>query len=93
MNGCCFEKIAEADAGRRSALPLGALADVVPSSAPETDLQFFARRAWEESRLARQAVCPRAAASHSYLASAYSAEVAKELAKTAELEELLLRMS
>jgi hypothetical protein len=65
---------------------------VVPGSAAETQLQFYARRAWEESRLAMKAASPKAAAAHSYLASAYSAEVAKELAKTAELGELLLQL-
>ena len=60
--------------------------------AAESELQFFARRAFEESLLAKQASCPRAASAHSYLAAAYSSEIAKELAKTAELEELLLQI-
>ena len=61
-------------------------------TAAETELQFFARRAFEESALAKQASSPQAAAAHSYLAAAYSAQIAKELAKTVELEDLLLRI-
>ena len=70
-------------------------ADPAPAAvgtAAETELQFFARRAFEESLLAKQASSSRAAAAHSYLAAAYSAHISKELAKTAELEDLLLRI-
>ena len=56
---------------------------------PETELQFFSRRAMEESRLAKQASCPAAAARHAYLAAAYAGEIAKELAKAAEFDKLL----
>ena len=59
---------------------------------PETELQFFARRAFEESRLAKQARTAKAAAAHSYLAAAYSTQIAKELANTAELEDLLFKI-
>jgi transposase-like protein len=65
---------------------------LVPGVAAEPELLFYARRAWEESRLAAKAATPKAAAAHSYLAAAYSAEVAKELAKKAEMDELLLRL-
>jgi hypothetical protein len=59
----------------------------------ETELQFFTRRAMEESLLAKHAATPQAAAAHSYLAAAYSAQVAKELARQGELEELLLELN
>ena len=58
----------------------------------ETELEFLTRRAMEESRLAKRASTPRAAAAHSYLAAAYSAAIAKELARQAELESLLLKI-
>jgi hypothetical protein len=47
----------------------------------------------EESLLAKHAATPQAAAAHSYLAAAYSAQVAKELARQGELEELLLELN
>ena len=83
------------DGGCFAAIDDDALEPAGPAAArtaAETELQFFARRAFEESLLAKQASCPQAAAAHSYLAAAYSAEIARELAKTAELEELLLRI-
>ena len=83
----CFEAIGD-DAPEPAGLTPGP-----GRSAAETELQFFARRAFEESRLAKQASCPQAAAAHSYLAAAYSAQIAKELAKTAELEDLLLQIN
>ncbi len=67
-----------------------------PEPAPafwaESELEFYARRAIEEGNAARRATCPQAAAAHMYLAAAYSAQIAKELAKTAELEDLLLHI-
>lgn len=70
-----------------------AAASLPPPRIPaETELQFYARRAQEESRLAKQASSAKAAAAHSYLAAAYSAAIAKELAKQQELEDLLLRI-
>ncbi len=65
----------------------------VGQRAPETELEFLTRRAMEESRLAKSAGTPQAAAAHSYLASAYSAAISKELARQAELEGLLLQIS
>ena len=64
----------------------------VPGFVAETELQFYARRAQEESRLAKQAETSKAAAAHSYLAAAYSAAIAKELAKQREFEDLLLKL-
>ncbi len=66
--------------------------DPPPPAQAESELQFYARRAQEESRLAKQASSARAAAAHSYLAAAYSAAIARELGKQRELEELLLRL-
>lgn len=68
-----------------------------PASAPapplvETELQFLMRRGLEESRLAKGAKTPRAAAAHTYLAAAYSAAISNELARQAELEMLLLQI-
>ena len=60
--------------------------------APETELEFLMRRGMEESRLAKTARTAKAAAAHSYLASAYSAAISQELAKQAELEMLLLQI-
>lgn len=77
--------------GDEASEPAGSAPAAVRTAA-ETELQFFARRAFEESLLAKQASSPQAAAAHSYLAAAYSAQIAKELAKTAELEELLLQI-
>jgi hypothetical protein len=59
-----------------------------PSAATESELQFFSRRALEESRAATRAICPQAAAAHRYLAAAYSARVRQEIATAAELDAL-----
>lgn len=64
----------------------------VAESRPETELEFLTRRAMEESRLAKRASSPHAAAAHSYLAAAYSAAVAREVERQNELESLLLRL-
>lgn len=85
VDGGCFSS---ADDARLEPVDLAPAARI----APETELQFFARRAFEESRLAKQASTAQAAATHSYLAAAYSAQIAKELAKTAEFEDLLLQI-
>ena len=86
IDGGCFAAI-----GDDAPEPAGSAA-AVGRTAAETELQFFARRAFEESLLAKQASCPQAAAAHSYLAAAYSGQIARELAKTAELEDLLVRI-
>jgi hypothetical protein len=54
----------------------------------ESDLQFYSRRAMEESRLAQRASCARAAAAHRYLAASYSSLVKREMEMAAELDEL-----
>jgi hypothetical protein len=59
-----------------------------PLAATESELQFFSRRAMEESRAARRAICPQAAAAHRYLSAAYSARVREEMATAAELDAL-----
>lgn len=61
--------------------------------AQESQFEFLSRRALEESRLAAEASTAEAAAAHRYLAAAYSAELAKEVATAAALEELLLGLS
>lgn len=87
MDGRCFgAQSDEEETGAGRSEP-GAL-----QGPAETELQFLARRAMEESRLAKQAPSPQAAAAHSYLAGAYSAQISKELARQAELEDLLLQM-
>ena len=70
-----------------------AAASPPPPTPAETELQFYARRAQEESRLAKQASSPKAAAAHAYLAAAYSAAIAQELGKQQEFEDLLLRIN
>jgi hypothetical protein len=62
----------------------------LPRLSAETELEFLARRAMEESRLARRAASPQATAAHSYLAAAYAAAVGRELARQAELQCLIL---
>ena len=52
----------------------------------ETDLQFFSRRALEESRAALRASSPQAAAAHRYLAAAYGALTKREIETAAELD-------
>lgn len=75
-----------------TAAPEGAAGLPPPRIPAETELQFYARRAQEESRLAKQASSAKAAAAHSYLAAAYSAAIAQELAKQQEFEDLLLQI-
>lgn len=58
----------------------------------ETNLDYLTRRAIEESRLAGSAASPAAAAAHRYLAAAYSAEMAKEIAAAATLKALLTKL-
>jgi hypothetical protein len=71
--------------------------DETPEAAPsfclESDLEFYARRAMEEAHAGRRAACPEAASAHMYLAAAYSAQVAKEMARAAELEGLALAIA
>ena len=72
------------------AAPSGpAAAAAGPGLNPETNLEFLSRRALEESRLAREARSAKAAAAHRYLAAAYSAEIARELATAASFQALL----
>lgn len=59
---------------------------------PESELQFYTRRALEERRLANMAPTAAAAAAHLYLAASYSAKMAEELTKQAEFEKLALRI-
>lgn len=66
--------------------PFGALGPATR----ETHLEFLSRRALEESRLAGEASTARAAAAHRYLAAAYAAAIANEVAVARELEQLLL---
>jgi len=56
----------------------------------ESELEFYTRRAIEERRLASTAVSASAAAAHLYLAASYSARMAEELSRQAELEKLAL---
>ncbi len=65
----------------------------LPKSRAESELEFLSRRAMEESRLAKRALSPHAAAAHSYLAAAYSAAVAREIERQKELESLLLQIA
>jgi hypothetical protein len=57
-------------------------------TAAETDLQFYSRRAMEESRSAQRATCGKAAAAHRYLAASYAALVKREIETAAELDDL-----
>ena len=68
-------------------------AALVARSVGETELQFYTRRAMEESRLAKQAPTAAAAAAHSYLAAAYSARIAEERAKELEFEAIALQIA
>lgn len=66
-----------------------------PPAAPisaETELQFYSRRALEESRAAIRAACPQAAAAHRYLASSYAGLVKREIEAAAQLDELARRI-
>ena len=54
----------------------------------ETDLQFYSRRGLEESRAAKRAACPKAAAAHRYLAASYSSLVKREMETAAALDSL-----
>jgi hypothetical protein len=54
----------------------------------ESDLQFYSRRAMEESRSAQRATCGKAAAAHRYLAASYAALVKQEIEMAAELDSL-----
>ena len=60
-----------------------------PAFIPESEFEFFSRRALEEARLAQQATSPAAANAHRYLAAAYSEQVAKHIKVQAEMEEIL----
>ena len=60
-----------------------------PALVPESEFEFFTRRALEEARLAQQASTPAAANAHRYLAAAYSEQLARHIRVHGELEELL----
>ena len=59
----------------------------------ESDLEFYTRRATEERRLAAKAPTATIAAAHLYLAASYSAKMAAELTRLAELEKLALSIA
>jgi hypothetical protein len=67
--------------------PTGAAAALL-RAAVETDLQFYSRRAMEESRAAQRATCGRAASAHRYLAASYAGLVKRELETAAEFDSL-----
>jgi hypothetical protein len=54
----------------------------------ESDLQFYSRRAMEESRFAQRASCAKAAAAHRYLAASYASLVKREMETAADLDGL-----
>jgi hypothetical protein len=56
--------------------------------AAESELQFYSRRAMEESRAAARAANPQAAAAHRYLAGTYAGLVKREIETAAELDQL-----
>jgi hypothetical protein len=56
----------------------------------ESELEFLTRRAMEERLLATKAPTAAAAAAHLYLSASYSAKLAAELSRLAELEKLAL---
>ena len=66
---------------------------LIARAVPESELQFYTRRAMEESRLAKLAPTAAAAAAHAYLAAAYSARIALERQRELEFEELALSIS
>ena len=59
----------------------------------ESELEFLTRRAIEERQLANRAPTAAAAAAHLYLAASYSAKLADQLSRLAELEKLALRIA
>lgn len=59
----------------------------------ESELGFLTRRAMEERLLATKAPTAAAAAAHLYLAASYSARLAAELSRLAELEKLALSIA
>ena len=60
-----------------------------PALVTESEVEFFTRRALEESRLAQRAATPAAASAHRYLAAAYSERLARHITIHSELEDLL----
>lgn len=61
---------------------------LLPAATAETELQFYSRRAMEESRAAKRAASPQAAAAHRYLAASYSNLVKREIEVAAHLDGL-----
>lgn len=74
----------------RSDAPCDGPRPLLPS--PETELQFYSRRAMEESRAAGRAACPQAAAAHRYLAAAYAGMVKREIEVAAQLDAFVRRI-
>lgn len=64
------------------------MAGFLGGTTAESDLQFYSRRAMEESRSAQRATCSKAAAAHRYLAASYAALVKREIETAAELDDL-----
>lgn len=75
--------------GTFDAAPLDAGSPAPPAFPPESEFEFFTRRALEEARLAQQAPTPAAADAHRYLAAAYSEQLARHLEVHSQLEDLL----
>ena len=70
--------------------PYPALPLPLERAVPESELEFYTRRALEERRLASCAATGAAAAAHLYLAASYSARIAREMQRESELELLAL---
>ena len=79
-----FDKVAMSGFPREQEEPLEA-----PAFPPESEFEFFSRRAMEEARLAQLADNPASANAHRYLAAAYSEQLARHIKVHGELEELL----
>lgn len=77
---------------RCAGLELDRDADVLPpafaGTPAESDLQFYSRRAMEESHSAQRASCAKAAAAHRYLAASYASLVKREMETAADLDSL-----
>lgn len=72
--------------------PVASVMTAQPTSGFESEIDFFTRRALEESHAAKRAANPEAAARHRYLAAAYSAELNRELTTAKDLESLILEI-
>ncbi len=95
MDGAALRRFDLGSSSEPSSSPAAPLDEEAPEPArawPESELEFYTRRAVEERRLATIAPTPAAKAAHLYLAASYSAKLAQELAKELELEQLALRV-